>query len=75
MNRAAHLRIAAIQQGPNEADPRRNVDALLRSIDEAAAGGADVVVATELSTCPGAPRTTICMPVSRWTSFTKPITS
>ena len=52
MNRAAHLRIAAIQQGPNEADPRRNVDALLRSIDEAAAGGADVVVATELSTTP-----------------------
>jgi len=31
VNRTAHLRIAAIQQGPNEADPRRNVDALLRS--------------------------------------------
>ena len=52
------MRVAAIQQGPNEADPRTNVERLLRAIDEAAAGGANVVLPTELSTTPyfcGAP--------------------
>src|SRR5439155_834043 len=57
-SRTAVLRVAAIQQGPNEADPRTNVERLLRAIDEAAAGGANVVLPTELSTTPyfcGAP--------------------
>ncbi len=50
MSERTPVRVAAIQQGPNGPDPRRNVERLLASIDEAASGGADLVVATELAT-------------------------
>lgn len=46
------IRIAAIQQDARVADPRANLADLLKSIDQAASGGVDYVVATELSLTP-----------------------
>lgn len=52
MNQKRVVRIASIQQGPREEDLDANVADLLKSIDEAASGGADFIVATELSLTP-----------------------
>lgn len=46
------VRIAAIQQGPRTEDVESNLNDLLMSIDKAAIGGADYIVATELSLTP-----------------------
>jgi N-carbamoylputrescine amidase len=46
------VRIAAIQQDARVSDPSANLADLLKSIDEAAIGGIDYIVATELSLTP-----------------------
>ena len=46
------IRVAAIQQDARTSDPRANLADLLKSIDEAASGGVDYIVATELSLTP-----------------------
>jgi len=46
------VRIAAIQQGPCTEDVESNLNDLLMSIDKAAIGGTDYIVATELSLTP-----------------------
>ena len=46
------VRVAAIQQDARTKDPRANLADLLKSIDEAASGGVDYIVATELSLTP-----------------------
>jgi len=46
------VRVAAIQQDARTNDPRANLADLLKSIDEAAEGGIDYIVATELSLTP-----------------------
>jgi N-carbamoylputrescine amidase len=46
------VRVAAIQQDARVIDPRANLADLLRSIDQAAIGGVDYIVATELSLTP-----------------------
>ena len=46
------VRVAAIQQSARSSDSRANLADLLESIDEAAQGGVDYIVATELSLTP-----------------------